>query len=467
MPSIYDFATWEPALTLLRAANAETLAAPGGHVAGRIGHDSWGVPFRARFPPGRAAQVSDMQEELDAVRKVQAALTEAGLDGISFKAEISPGGHATLRLFTRGPTVETYLGAGAYPGTILRSEDAVPGPWRRLPDPNPTARPHQSADPAFLERVLRERFPNATGATEEELAAAEARLGIPLPDELKALYRVVRGRPGDSGDGEETWSEVSYAIIHGVLLPLDQVRIEDTASRPCPWQFAALEAVITPPGAAVQQLVGSPGWIVFGDDHGNSRYAIDLTPGPRGHAGQVIGIPIDENIGACLKAASLTDFMRGKPAEDTSRRSELPAIARVNKGALQSIEAAVHPDLEVLSIGVRDGEPLSLAPVIGLPKLRTLSAHPGTLASPLEITELTNLEFLELGPEEWRLLLGAKAVPRSLLAAKITVRGNPIPLPQPGPLPFAALANEILALWDHPPITGTVLDGQLPAVTSS
>lgn len=328
MPSINDFATWEPTLRLLRAANAETLAAPGGHLAGRIGHDSWGVPFRLRFPPGRAAQVSDMQEELDAVRKVQAALTEAGLDSISFKAEISPSGHATLRLFTRGPTVETYLGAEAYPGTMIRSDDAVPGPWRRLPDLNPTARPHQSADPAFLERTLRERFPNAIGATEEELAATETRLGITLPDELKALYRVVRGRPGDSGADEKAWSEITYAVIHGVLLPLDEVRIGNSASRPCPWEFAALEAVVTPPGAAVQGLAGSPGWIVFGDDHGNSRYA----------------------------AASLTDFVRGKLAKDTSRRSELPAIARVNWSALQSIEAAIHPDLEVLSIGVWDGE---------------------------------------------------------------------------------------------------------------
>ncbi|MCF2434730.1 hypothetical protein LV779_08280 [Streptomyces thinghirensis] len=45
-------------------------------------------------------------------------------------------------------------------------------------------------------------------------------------------------------------------------------------------------------------------------------------------------------------------------------------------GSLPSIEAAAHPGLEVLSIGVWDAEPLSLAPVFGLSRLRTLVAYP-------------------------------------------------------------------------------------------
>src|SRR5258708_1325133 len=90
-----------------------------------------------------------------------------------------------------------------------------------------------------------------------------------------------------------------------------------------------------------------------------------------------------------------------------SRRGELPAVARVNGGALRSSGAAAGPELEVLAIGVREGEPLTLAPVAGLPRLRTLTALPGTLADPLEVTELPGLEFLELGTQEWRALLDA------------------------------------------------------------
>lgn len=93
-----------------------------------------------------------------------------------------------------------------------------------------------------------------------------------------------------------------------------------------------------------------------------------------------------------------------------------------------------------------------LAPVVGLPRLRTLVAPPGALADPLEIRELTGLEYLELGSHEWRALLDAGAVPHGLLACKI-VRCA-------GDTPSAVddLANEILALWDRPRILRTVLE---------
>jgi cell wall assembly regulator SMI1 len=473
--SITDFATWEPTLRLLREANAQTLDAPGGHVSGRIGRGSWSVPFRRGPSPrqlGRAVQVSDRRAEYDAVNRVRAVLREAGLEDIGFMAEISAAGHATLRLFTSPPGMTGDTGFGSYPGTLVRHEGALPEPARRLPAPNPSASPHESADLELLTRILIERFPGTTGATEEELAAAEARLGLPLPDELRALYRVMRELPEEAwtedadSDEDGEWDEdgededtISDAMFRELLYSLGDLRIGDASLRYPAWHLAR-EACITPPGAAVQQLAGSPGWIVFGNDHGNSYYAIDLTPGPGGHTGQVISLPYDEETEACLEARSLTDFVQNKITRDMTRRAERPVIALVNQGAVQGVEAAAHPGLEVLIVAWR-GEPLSLAPVIGLPKLRTLIAYPGTLANPTEIAGLTGLEYLELGLEDWRILLDAKAVPDTLLAAKITVRGNPIPQPQPDPLVYNALANEILALWNAPRITETVIEEQL------
>lgn len=459
MPSIHDFATWEPVLRLLRASNAERHAAPSARVEGRIGRHGWSLALQRRLPPpGRAAQIEDMQDELDAVKRVQSALADAGVDDISFTAEISPTGKTALHLLGPSPAVEPGIG-NPHPGALILVEGSLPEPWHRLPDPVPGAVPAPSANLELLEQTLRERLPDAIGATEAEIAAAEARLGIKLPDELRVLYRVTRARWEDWGDDYEAAERVS-AAVGCELFALDDLYIADASSRHCRWEFAAMEAVVTPPDAVVQGLVGSPGWIAFGDNGGGDRLALDLTPGPRGHTGQIIMLDHEQNIGAEILADSLTDLVMSRSREEhrDRRRDQPPVAARVNIASLKSIQAAAHPGLEVLSIGVWDGAPLSLAPVTGLPRLRTLTAYPGTLADPLEIAELTGLEFLELGPEEWRVLLDAGAVPRSLSAAAIEVHGNQ------DPLPIVAIANELLALWDRPRIIQTVVEGTLGPV---
>ncbi|GGZ41653.1 SMI1/KNR4 family protein [Streptomyces bluensis] len=459
MSSLHEFATWEPILRLLRADNARSLAAPGGHVAGQISHYGWSLPLQRRIPrPGQAARAEDMQDEFDAVQRVQGALADSGADSISFMAEISPAGRAVLHLISPGPAVEPGIG-GPHPGSLVLVEDSVPEPWRRLPEPVPGAGPAPSVDLALLERTLRERIPGAIGATDAEIAATEARLGIALPDELKVLYRVTRARWEDWGE-DYVVAERVFTAVGCELFPLDDLYIADAASRPCPWRFAAMEAVVTGADAAVQGLVGSPGWIAFGDNGGGDRIAVDLTPGPRGHTGQIIMLNHEDNIGAGRLADSLTSLVLDGPGPGHRgpHRDDPPAVARVNIRSLSSVQAAAHPGLEVLSIGVWDGEPLSLAPVTGLARLRTLTAYPGTLADPLEIAKLTGLEFLELGPDDWRVLLDAGAVPRGLSAAAIGVQGAR------HPLPIVALANELLALWGRPPITRTILEGHLDPV---
>jgi len=453
VPALYDFATWEPLLRLVRASNPKRLAAPEGYVKGHIGQGSWSVPLqRVSPPPGQAAQLEDMREERDAVELLRGALAEACVDRVSFLVECTPEGATTLRLFGTGPDVEAGS-QGPQGSAMILADDAVPEPWRRLPEPTPDAARASTADPAELERVLRERLPDAIGATDEEIAAAEERLGVVLPEELKALYRVVRARWADGG-----WDRV-VDVVGCELLPLDGLFVADAESRPCPWEFAAMEAVITRPDDAVQGLVGSPGWIAFGDNGGGDTLALDLTPGPRGHVGQVILLSHEDCVGASLLADSLTDLvLKGETERDYGRPDELPEVARVNRGALRSVEAAVHPDLEVLSLGVWEGEPLSLAPVVGLPRLRTLTAYPGTLADPLEIAGLTGLEYLEITFEDWRVLLDAGAVPPGLLAASIETSGGG---PEHHPLALVALSYEILGLFGRSSIPVTVLKGDL------
>ncbi|MFH8804545.1 SMI1/KNR4 family protein [Streptomyces sp. NPDC017936] len=456
MSSIRDLTAWEPLLRLVRDANAEQLAAPGGCFTGQITLGSWTLPApQPRPEPGRALHVADMQDQFTAVERVQDALRADGASSVSYMVETAPDGKTRLHVVDLGPAVEHGV-VSPFVGALLLVEGAVPEPWRRLPEEVPGAVPAPSADPALLERTLRERLPDALGATEEEIAEAEARLGVALPDELKALYRVTRARWQDWSGDYAAQERVSKAV-GCELFPLDGLYVADAQSRPCPWQFAADDAVVTAPDAAVQGLVGSPGWIVFGDNGGGDRLALDLTPGPGGHTGQVIVIDHERTIGAGLRADSLTDMVIDRPGgwhQDRDADTP-PVVARVNIRDLGGVEAAARPELEVLGIGGREGEPTSLAPVVGLPRLRTLTAYPGTLADPLEIAGLTGLEYLSLGPEDWRVLLDAGAVPRSLSAAGIQVQGAQ------HPLPVLDLANELLALWDRPLITRTVLEDDL------
>ncbi len=441
-------ATWEPVLRLLRDGSSS--ARRSGHVA----RHSWSLGLR-RPPlprPGRAARSDRIRAEAEAVEPVRGALAEAGVDGVSFVADLAENGSAVLHLLWPGPGV-AYGTTGAYPGAVVLVEGALPQPWRRLPDPVPGAVAAPSASPVALERTLRERLPGVgAGTTESEVAAAGARLGRPLPEELAVLYRVI-GAARD-GDTARRVAERAAPVLGCALLPLDAVYVADAAAREVGWEWGATAAVVTGPGARVQGLAGSPGWIVFGEADGD-RLAVDLTPGPRGHLGQIVRLDHEQVIGAELVADSLTDLVAGRRGEETgARRGERsPVVARVNARGLPHVEAAADPALEVLTIGVRDGAPMSLAALVGLPRLRTLTAYPGTLADPLEVGRLSGLEFLRLGVEEWRVLLDAGAVPPTLAAAAVETHGAP------DPLAVAALADALLTLRGRPPVRRTVIEG--------
>lgn len=310
---------------------------------------------------------------------------------------------------------------------------------------------------------MHEWFPGAVGATDEEIAACERRLGVPLPDELKALYRVASGRPGDwgtFGEGVRLWESPPNEF----LFTLDSLYVADPATRGSGnWDLQAREAVITPPGARVQGLVGSPGWIVFAHDGSGEMTAIDLTPGPGGHVGQVIEIPHERDLGARLVCDSVADLILHRQPE---RQNEppapaSPAVTEVRDGnprhggyAVPSVQAAADPALEVLIICGSGDAPHSLVPLAGLPRLRTLVADPGALADPREMAALTGLEFLELGPDDWRSLLTAGAVPPSLLAAAVHTRGQDQSAAD-------AVVTDLLALFDHPQATQTTLAGMV------
>ncbi|MFE4451248.1 SMI1/KNR4 family protein [Streptomyces sp. NPDC056796] len=441
LSSVSDFVTWEPVLRLMLADDTERRADRPARVAGRIGQ--YGTSLAHRGPMSSTART--------AVKDIQRALAQGRVQQIAFRAEVHPDGRATLGLVWPTPVVEPACG---YPdlGVLILADGVLPEPWRRRPNPAFRAVPAPSANPELLERTLRERLPDSTGATEEEIAAAEARLGVTLSDEMKVLYRVTRVYSDDDFDLEE--ADRAGEAIGCEASGLEHLRSVDGTVRHLGWDPGAKRAVSGGPDAAVQSLAGSPGWITFGSN-GGDEFAVDLTPGPAGHFGQVILIDHEQSLGAELVADSLTDFVLGRMRKERREHcGEALPVARVGIGGLETIQAAAHPDLEVLTIGFRHGAPFSLAPLRALPLLRTLTALPGTLSDPLEVAGLPGLEFLELGAQEWRLLLDAEAVPRTLKAAAIKVRDQ-------DHLPVVAIANEILDLWDRPRIVQTLLSGDL------
>lgn len=440
LSSLDYFGTWEPVLRLMLVGDMERKAARPARVAGRIGQHGCSLAHRGSMSAAARTAVEDIQR----------ALARGRVQEIAFRAEVRPDGRTTLGLVWPSPVVEPAIGYADL-GVLVLVEGSLPEPWLRRPDPTPAAVPAPSVDLELLERTLRERLPDAVGATEEEIAAAEARLGVTLSDEFKVLYRVTRV---DWGDDFEA-ADLAGSAVGCELGGLEDLYAIDAAVRHPGWDCGATRAVSTAPGTAVQGLAGSPGWIGFGSN-GGDEFALDLTPGPGGYLGQIILVDHEQSLGAALVADSLTDFvlcrMRYEPRD--RRGDKLPAVARVGTGHLETTQAAAHPALEVLSIGDWDGTPFSLAPVAGLPRLRTLTAWPGTLADPLEIAGLTGLECLELGAQEWRVLLDAGAVPRTLKAAAVKVLDH-------DHLPVVALANEILALWDRPQIVQTLIEGDL------
>lgn len=466
--AITDFATWVPLLRLIRDANAATLAYPDSHLQGTITVHSSRVPMCDGLPSAEAGS----QEKL-AVSPLEALVEPAGLDSVFFTARFTPDGHSTLTLALFPPRPDE----DAWESAVTRVAGSLPFPYRRRPAPSPGAVPHPSADPAAVRRLVRETFPNLTPATQEEIAAAEARIGMPLPEELKALYQVTRGpayddpgaawpaefdRRHDDDKHDPGWS--TTALLWELPVPIEEVRLIDPRFRHPSWHLAARDVAITAPGAAVQQLAGSPGWILFGDDHGSCYYAIDLTPGEGGHLGQVIALSIDDSIGAGLMASSLAAFLRGDEAHDVHAGvGEELATATVFEGGQPAVDAAARPELEVLVLSsARDMARVSLAAFAGLPRLRTLIATPRILADPLEVATLKSLEYLELAVEDWRIVLDAEAFPPNLQAAGIhPPSGKPLPQPQPDHLLHTLMANELAARWNRPQVTVTTIEGDL------
>lgn len=407
--TIENFETWRP---LIAAVDLSDRTGFSGHVEVAGGHGLRGamLPEPPPLEPGRARQVEDYREAWAPIEVVREALKADGHRGIEFDVEITAATEVTVRIVV--------LNAPSYRSDKLTIVDgSLPEPYRRRAVPPRPDHPLGWNNLDALERTLREIWPDEVGMSDVELDAYETRLGRPLPPEARVLYSVIRDH------------QVDYSMIPPEdpigfdIWPLDSDRRQTHRTQDGEWWFLARTAAHSDPDSPVQALSQPPEWFVIGGDV--ATYAIDMVPGATGKVGQVImwndEDRWDQPFGAEVVADSLLDFLQSRYAR--SRRGatwteDLPKYGEVTTANGRLIEEVVSDELEVLRV-VRGQNPISLRAVAGLPRLRTVEATAGSITDVLALSTLDNIEYLEIGVDEWNTLLDAGPVPRQLKACGV------------------------------------------------
>ncbi|MFG2820073.1 SMI1/KNR4 family protein [Kitasatospora sp. NPDC048365] len=439
---------------------------------------------RGHREPGRPHGLDEVGELVAAVRAAR------GWQRVDLEIRCRPTGAYTV----------TATDLGAYPPTAA---SAVPDPAYRPVPPGlaqeaGTAPP--AGDPALaverLHAFLRRRdellgapteLPPPAG--EAELAAAEQRLGVALPADLRALYLAADG-DGDTGlFNGDTWLPLAELVrAHGVLG-------EDGG--PPEWNSVLLEPE---PFGTVRRLLAHPGWLPFATSADGNYLAVDLAPAVHGRPGQVLEIGRDFTDGPAYAAESVTALLgrylgllddgaydvvdeeyvelhdldgRGWNAEllendlpdriptgtqavhlhgpgpaDLTRLADVPVrklylktsapadLAPLREAPLEDLTAAVqpdglaaltgHPTLATLTLTCTG--PLDLAPLRTLPALRGLDLSRAEPADPTVLADLPGLRHLALTRAQWAALAAADAVPEHLATARRTDADDTTPL---------------------------------------
>ncbi|WP_326833997.1 SMI1/KNR4 family protein [Amycolatopsis rhabdoformis] len=410
----------------------------------------------------------------DAVLKVRATGGSLALDAWSASRDhMRVSGSALRGLFDATPgTYElrlrhdgtyTFAAGGALSptgdGWLVFDEDfRYPGhPLPGLPRPAAAAPTGAPTDPAVLAEItaLGTEFTThytritghapqwPAGRTEADLAAAEARIGARLPEDLRALYRLA------DGDPEETALLGPYSCN-----PLDRVVADHLEGTPGAygWEDAVSDTGVVfdpPPFGHVKRLSRNDWWIPFGSDRAMNYLCADLDPGPTGTAGQVLEFGRDIHGPLRYVAPSITAMLRevvealreGRYTYEDEEYLEPEVTLREDKVRTHSeiFNRALHevtdPGL-VQQVYLNDLAVLDLAVLQGFPAVRELRVNrAGTVTGGL--ATLPALEALRLEAAEadldafaghplWRLEL--KGLARSVALHRLAALPNLIAL---------------------------------------
>ncbi|WP_285607067.1 SMI1/KNR4 family protein [Actinokineospora globicatena] len=238
-----------------------------------------------------------------------------------------------------GFTLTAALGTPVPGKIVLDPEFRLPG--RQMSAAAAPGRPiGVPTDPAVLAevRALVEEFGRfhtdlvgsaptwAQPATEAELTAVETRLGVRLPEDLRALYLVLANDFAESGllgryshtklDWVEPWESWPESVFEQD--PVYTVR----------------------PAGRVKRLSHSPWWVRFGGDRACNNLFVDLDPDVDGTRGQVIEHGRDFHGAPRLVAASVRDMLVDvvtalRAGRHEVRRGALDVAATFDTGSIE------------------------------------------------------------------------------------------------------------------------------------
>jgi cell wall assembly regulator SMI1 len=297
-----------------------------------------------------------------------------------------------------------------YPGHPL---PGMPRPASAEPTGAPTE-PTVLAEVTTLAGEFAERYTEIVGhapdwrepCTEEELAAAEASMGVRLPEDVRALYLVA------DGDFEETGLLGRHS-----LFPLAEVVEQYLEGVPGSYGWEddlSDDGVVfeTVPFGRVKRLSRNDFWVTVGSDRGGNYVAVDLDPAEHGHAGQVIEYGRDihgplEHVSTSVRTI-LTEVVEALRAgkyevygdhylradiDDNQVRSHDEVISDAVDLAA-TIAGLDQPEL-VQMVYLNDPADVDLAVFDPLTSLRLLSLNRGQQVTP-SIGGLEHLESLQI-----------------------------------------------------------------------
>jgi cell wall assembly regulator SMI1 len=143
------------------------------------------------------------------------------------------------------------------------------------------------------------------GATDAQLDRLSAKIGAPLPDDFRALYKWHNGQKGDKVY-VGPWYGLTFLSLDRVLEQWKTwVKVIDHSLDP---QSMNESSISVKPGV-VKRRYANKLWIPFADDGGGNHLGVDLDPGANGIRGQVINFGRDEDRKRAI-APNVTAFVQ-------------------------------------------------------------------------------------------------------------------------------------------------------------